>query len=270
MKPASTPSTPVRIFAYFDFMCPWSYLGRARLLHAIHSTRIPVHLTWVPFELYAHDENHRVERTSIIGHQHLKDVYAHLHPLGMREHILIFPPKYEGSSKRTLMGFLYAQKMGKEKHYMDVVYEHIFEHGQDISSFSVLRRIAERLHFDTAEFLSFIQDEKNHHHIREFTRLAKLNGVRGVPTYVINHFPVTGALETRELENILRSAHQKTIPAFLLPEKKIRKTKKKRVKMKKRRVKVKKTPQKNGKKSRFSRLSRKGTRKTSLFRFKRR
>ncbi len=208
----------VRIAAYFDFMCPWSYLGRARLLRAIKRANIHADIYWVPFELYSHDENHRVTKEKILGHSNLNEVYAQLHPLGLRENIEIFHPKYEASSKRALIGFLYAQHEKKEKEYMDEIFEHAFHHTMDISSFAVLRRIALKLHFDVEKFLVFIQDEKNHARVEELTHTAKLNGVRGVPTYLINHLPVTGALTVDDLVKILHSVQRKIIPAFILSE----------------------------------------------------
>ncbi len=211
---------PVHITAYFDFMCPWSYLARARIKHAVKRARIPTKITWVPFELYAHNQNHRVEKEKIIGHENVHHVYAQLTPLAEKENILIFPPKYEASSKRALIGFLYAQHEKKEEQYMDEMFAHAFEHTMDISSFAVLRRIALKLNFDVEKFLLFIQDEKNHAQVEEFTRVAKLNGVRGVPTYLINHLPVTGALPVEDFVHLLRSAQHHITPAYLLPKEK--------------------------------------------------
>ena len=200
-------------------MCPWSYLARTRLMKALSRAKVSAHVKWIPFELYAHDSNHRVEREHILGREHLDQTYHHLHELGVKEKLLIFHPKYEGSSKRALIGFLYAQQKGKEKQYMDEVFEAIFEHTQDISSFAVLRRIALKLGFDSAAFLSFIQHEQHHHSIVEHTHNAKQNGVRGVPTYIINYLPVTGALEVEDYVHILRTAAGHTTPAYLITEK---------------------------------------------------
>ncbi len=101
---------------------------------------------------------------------------------------------------------------------MDEMFAHAFHHTMDISSFAVLRRIALKLHFDVEKFLIFIQDEKNHARVEELTRTAKLNGVRGVPTYLINHLPVTGALPMDDLVQVLHSAQRKITPAFILSE----------------------------------------------------
>ncbi len=226
--------SPLRITAYFDFMCPWSYLGRVRLVHALQKTGVKnYHVEWVPFELYTHDKDHRVTREKIIGHEHLNETYRELHSLGMRENILIYHPKYEASSKRALTGYLYALQQGCGEKYLDEIFRLAFEHTMDISSFAVLRRAAHALHLNTEEFLLFIQDEKNHAKIEEYTRIAKLNGVRGVPAYYINHFPITGALNVEEFAHIIHTATRKTTPAFVLAEKKtirlpsVRKKKKK-------------------------------------------
>lgn len=215
----STP-TPLRITAYFDFMCPWSYLGRARLIHALQKTRVPYELEWVPFELYTHNTEHRVQKEKIIGHAHFNTLYQELHPLGLRENIQIFHPKYEASSKRALTGYLYAHSQGVGEKYLDEIFSLAFEHTMDISSFAVLRRAALKLGLNAEAFLLYIQDEKNHARVEEYTRLAKLNGVRGVPAYYFNHFPVTGALPVDDIIHIIHAAQKNSSPAFMVPEKK--------------------------------------------------
>mgnify|MGYP001581240487 CR=1 FL=1 len=215
MSPA--PENPIRITAYFDFMCPWSYLGRVRLLRAITRAKIKhPHLEWIPFQLYEHHPSHTIQREKIIGHSHLNQVYARLHELAARENIVILHPQYEASSRRALTGFLYAQKKGTGEKYLDEMFEQAFEHTSNIASIPLLRRVAIKLGFPIDEFLAFVENKENQHHIHVLTEQAKHEGVRGVPTYLMNHLPVTGALEVNDLVNILQTLRKHMLPAYVI------------------------------------------------------
>ena len=109
----SRAQTPIHIIAFFDFVCPWSYLTQSRIKRALHRAKTTAVIQWVPFELYEHNGAHHVHRRKIIGNENLNQVYTQLHELGKRENLLIRHPRYEHSSRRALTGFLYAQKKGK-------------------------------------------------------------------------------------------------------------------------------------------------------------
>lgn len=201
-------------------MCPWSYLGKARLRRALHRAKTNAQIEWIPFELYAHDGAHRVQKEAILGHGGLPQVYAQLHELAARENLIILHPQYEASTRRALTGFLYAQRRRAEEKYMDLVYEQVFEHTANISSLPVLGRIAIKLGWDPVEFNAFIENPRNQNEVARLSASARAEGVRGIPTYLINHLPVTGALPVNDLVGVLHSLRGNALPAFLLPEKK--------------------------------------------------
>ncbi len=229
MKKAN-PEKPIRIRAYFDFMCPWSYLSRVRLKRALHRIQARASIEWMPFELYETSGHHTVERERILGHEHLNKTYAQLHELGLRENILILHPQYEASSRRALTGFLYAQKKGVGEKYLDLVFEQVFEHTSNISSLPVLYKIAVKTGLDPIAFLEFVETAAHQHHVAQLTAQAKKEGVKGLPTYLINHLPVTGALPVNDLVSIIETASKPVLPAYILfpqpKQKKIRKKKK--------------------------------------------
>ncbi|MEK6902789.1 MAG: DsbA family protein [archaeon] len=208
---------PVTVVAFFDFVCPWSYLTKSRVERALHRTKTKAIVQWVPFELYEHNGNHRVHRRKIMGNEHLTKVYAQLHELGMRENLLIQHPRYEHSSRRALTGFLYAQKKGVGNRYLDEIFAHTFEHVNEISSLALLGRVAVKLGLDAEEMITFIEKSSNQELIQRYTSEAKQNGVRGLPTYIVNDLPVTGALSTNDWVDIFQSAQRNEMPAFLLP-----------------------------------------------------
>lgn len=209
----------ITIVAYFDFMCPWSYLTRARVKKALTHTHTNATIEWIPFELYEGNFDHRVERKSIYGHESLNTVYADLRTLGLREHLIIHHPRYEGSSRRALTGYLYARRKGVGEKYLDTLFEQTFEHVNDISSLTVLSRIAVKMGFDVNAFMRFIENPANQSHIHTLTLAAKQHGIKGLPTYLINGALIQGALPTHEWEAIFRMHAHHPIPLMRAVEK---------------------------------------------------
>jgi predicted DsbA family dithiol-disulfide isomerase len=239
----------LKIVAYFDFMCPWSYLARARVKKALARTQTDATIEWIPFELYEGNFDHRVERKSIYGHESLNTVYADLRMLGMRENLIIHHPRYEGSSRRALTGYLYARRKGAGEKYLDALFEQTFEHVNDISSLTVLSRIAVKLGFDVNGFMRFIENPSNQSQIHTLTLTAKHHGIKGLPAYMINGTLIQGALPTHEWESIFRMHAHHPIPLMRAvekekkhaetkkkqsPQKNVRKPLKKRKKIRKR------------------------------------
>lgn len=239
----------LKIVAYFDFMCPWSYLTRARVKKALARTHVNASIEWIPFELYEGNFDHRVERKSIYGHESLNTVYADLRTVGLRENLIIHHPRYEGSSRRALTGYLFARRKGLGEKYLDAIFEQTFEHTNDISSLTVLSRIAVKMGFDVNAFMAFIESPSNQSHIHTLTLAAKHNGIKGLPSYLINGTLIQGALPAHEWEAIFQMHMHRPIPMMRAVEK-LKKAPKKEKKKKSSLKKAPKPRPKKGKKSR--------------------
>ena len=203
------PSPRVHIKGYFDFLCPWCYIGKIRLEKAIRQARVHATTEWIPLELYAHHEEHRMHREHVQGNEHLDKIYQQLALVAAEEKIVIRQHSYEKSSRRALTGILFARAHGKIDEYMRDVYAEVFEYGNDISSLMVLGRIALKLGWPVEEFLRFIDEKKNQDAMVHESEQSKQSGVHGVPTYVINGYTLAGAIPSAELAALLRAhAHE--------------------------------------------------------------
>ncbi len=203
-------SPRVHIRGYFDFLCPWCYIGKIRLEKAIRIARVKAEVEWIPFELYAHHENHAIHREHIAGNEHLDTIYQQLSLVAAEEKIIIRQHPYAKSSRRALTGVLFARTHGKMDEYLRDVYAEVFEYGNDASSLMVLGRIALKVGWNVEEFLRFINEKKNHDQLVHESETAKHAGVHGVPTYVINGYTLAGTIPSHELSALLRE-HARTI-----------------------------------------------------------
>ena len=197
------PKMSVHIKSYFDFLCPWCYIGKIRLEKAIREAKIKTETEWVPFELYAHQDEHVIHREHIHSHEHLDKIYQQLTPIAAKEKIIIRQHSYERSSRRALTGILFAREHGKIEEYMRCVYAEVFEYGNDISSLMVLGKIALKLGWNVEAFLRYIDDSKNQNNMVHLSETSKRSGIHGVPTYVINGYTLAGTIPAHELAQLL-------------------------------------------------------------------
>ncbi|MEK6970198.1 MAG: DsbA family protein, partial [archaeon] len=116
-------------------------------------------------------------------------------------------------------GYLYARRKGAGEKYLDALFEQAFEHTNDISSLAVLSRVAVKMGFDADAFIQFIENPANQSHIHTLTLAAKHNGVKGLPTYLVNGLMIQGALPAQEWETIIRSCTRPTLPLMSAVEK---------------------------------------------------
>ncbi|QQR92905.1 MAG: DsbA family protein [Candidatus Iainarchaeum archaeon] len=206
-------SPRVHIRAYFDFLCPWCYIGKTRLEKAIRQAHVHATTEWIPIELYAHHEEHRIHRDHIQGNEHLDKIYQQLALVAAEERIVIRQHPYEKSSRRALTGILFAREHGKMDEYMRDVYAEVFEYGNDIASLMVLGRVALKLGWEVESFLRFIDEPKNQNQMLHESEQAKQDGVHGVPTYVLNGYTLAGTIPSTELAQLLRAhAHEVEAP----------------------------------------------------------
>lgn len=203
----------VHIRGYFDFLCPWCYIGKIRMEKAIRQAHVAATPEWIPIELYAHHDEHRIHREHVQGNEHLDKVYQQLAFVAAEEKIVIRQHPYEKSSRRALTGILFAREHGKIDEYMRDVFAEVFEYGNDISSLMVLGRIALKLGWEVESFLRFIDEPKNQNQMVHESELAKQSGVHGVPTYVINGYTLAGTIPTRELADLIREHAHDATPA---------------------------------------------------------
>jgi predicted DsbA family dithiol-disulfide isomerase len=193
-------------------LCPWCYIGKTRLEKAIRLSHVKAEVEWKPFELYVHQDTHRIHREHVHGHEHLDAIYRQIATIAAEEHLVVRQHSYEHSSRRALTGILFARTHGKIDEYIRDVYAEVFEYGNDVSSLMVLGRIALKLGWNVEDFLRFVDEKHNQDQMVHESETARHSGVHGVPTYHINGHTLAGTIPAPELAEILR-AHAHPLPA---------------------------------------------------------
>jgi predicted DsbA family dithiol-disulfide isomerase len=186
----------VKIEVYSDTICPWCYVGLARLQEALAARPgLPVELEWLPFELNPDLPPEGEDRRAYMlrrfgdvnrfaaGQQQLLDVGR---PLGIdfqfdritrapntrRSHALISWAGEQGGARQTQV---------KQR----ILAAH-FSEGRDIADKQVLADLAVDCGLDRAGALQAIADPARHAGVEALEAQAQGWGISGVPTFIFD------------------------------------------------------------------------------------
>lgn len=197
-----------------DLVCPWCFLGRNRLLNAIKSLPdINVKLRWTPFQLYPDIQpegvpySHHMKK--ILGSQNaIDDTERTLIELGKRENI-----EFDFASIKTEPNSLDAQrtvywaaqdKEGTQDKLIGELFSRFFEQGQNIGDHAVLADAAGSVGMRRDVIDKLLQTPIDRDTIKQDCAHAYSIGVRGVPSFIIDHkYVVMGAQPTEVLADAI-------------------------------------------------------------------
>jgi predicted DsbA family dithiol-disulfide isomerase len=185
-----------------DFVCPWCYIGEKRLARAIERlpTGIDVQLQWLPFELNPDMPPDGMDRRSYrsrkFGSWERSQAMDAQTVLAGRDDGATFD--YE-AIKRTPNTFRahrvswLAQREGKQRAFVESVFQAYFAHGRDIGSEGVLAEIASGIGLDRDAVAALLSSDDGVESVRALERTALERGVRGVPYFDIGGTTIVGA-----------------------------------------------------------------------------
>ena len=182
----------ISIAIYSDVICPWCYVGKRRLEHALDQLRdtVTARVAWKPFQLNPTMPKEGVDRTAYLEAKFgslgaFKRLEEHVLAAGLEERI---PFAFEKISRtpNTLMAhrmIWYAGQRGCQNALVDSFFKGYFEEGADIGSSSTLAQLADRAGLNTDTFLN--SDEGTNQVKAEEAEGRKL-GIRSVPYFQFN------------------------------------------------------------------------------------
>jgi predicted DsbA family dithiol-disulfide isomerase len=190
------------IHIYSDVICPWCYVGKARLDDALGQLGLAgqVELVWHPFELDPGTPAEGKDRLKYLARygspEKLKEMDARLNGLAADAGIKDFNVGKASKIPNTfqahrLMGW--AGRRGKAHELADALFRANFSAGEDVSDLDVLVKAAESVGLDGAEARTWLKGAELTDELRAEEEQAHEMGIQGVPFYVINGQGLSGA-----------------------------------------------------------------------------
>ncbi|UJW73709.1 DsbA family oxidoreductase [Rhizobium sp. SL42] len=199
-----------------DVVCPWCFLGKARLELAIAEVQdeVSIDINWRPYQLNPdyppEGVDHQVELAKKLGGKERMDqAHAQLQALGAEvgiafnfEAIKIGPNTLDA---HRLIHWASQESREVQGRVVDGLFRANFEQGRNIGDAKVLVDIAEEAGMMRSVVETLLAGEADVQHVLSEVDAAKQMGVNGVPFFIFDQqYAVSGAQPAAELANAMR------------------------------------------------------------------
>lgn len=190
---AADPARTVKLDIISDPICPWCYIGKARLDAAL--ARHPDHpfvIEWHPFQLNPDMPEGGMDRRAYLeakfgGQEGAVRAYAPI-----VEHAEAAGLKIDFEAMKRTPNTLDAHRLihwagieGKQTAAVDALFEAYFAQGRDIGDAETLADIADGIGMDAAVILKLLASDADREDIRARDAHSRQMGVTSVPTFIV-------------------------------------------------------------------------------------
>ncbi|MDO9415442.1 DsbA family oxidoreductase [Pararhizobium sp.] len=199
-----------------DVVCPWCYLGKARIEQAVDnlSDEVSVAINWRPYQLNPdlppEGVDHKAYLAEKLGGQDAVDrAHAMLSGLG-REAGISFNFDAVKISPNTLdahrlLRWAAIEGRAQQNIVADLLFKANFSEGRNVGDRSVLLDIAEKAGLDRAVVATLLATDADKDSVAEEIAMAREMGITGVPCFILdNKYAVMGAQSVDVLTEALR------------------------------------------------------------------
>ncbi|WP_176085845.1 DsbA family oxidoreductase [Martelella sp. HB161492] len=205
----------VTVDAIIDVVCPWCYLGKARLDNAIRSLgdEAEVVVQWRPFELDPTVPKEGVDNQAMLAEklgsaERRDEMHAQLTEMGKAEgiefhfeRILIRPNTFDA---HRLLLWAHTESITLQNDVIDRLYRANFTEGRNIGDHGVLADIAAEAGMDRELVMRLLASDSDVDMVRHEIDNANEMGVTGVPFFVFDgRFAANGAQPVEVFKDVL-------------------------------------------------------------------
>jgi predicted DsbA family dithiol-disulfide isomerase len=196
--------TPVKIDIVSDVVCPWCYLGKARLEAALKALPdIEAEIHWRPYMLDPSIPRAGVDRKAYMEAKfgagpRLGQIHGQLNGFGEEVGIA-----YDFDAIKVAPNTMNAHRLirwaaqagpGKQDKVVDLLFKAFFEEGLDIGSPPVLIDIAKKAGMDAAIVETLLPTDAEEAGVIGEIATSRQMGITGVPCFIIDQkYAVSGA-----------------------------------------------------------------------------
>lgn len=199
-----------------DVVCPWCYLGRARLIAALDILRddVAAHVVWRPYQLNpdipvngVDHKRHLADKLG--GAEAVKAAHDRLTALGGEDGIafnfdaIMLSPNTLDCHRLILWAGIEDNAMHNDM--VGRLFKAYFEEGQDLTDRGVLVDLAEAAGLNRALTERLLATDADCDTVQKEIDAARQMGITGVPCFILaDKYAVSGAQPTQVLVNAIR------------------------------------------------------------------
>ena len=201
------------ISVFSDVICPWCFLGKRRLEHALDQLglRETTTVEWLPFELNpdmpAEGIERSVYRARKFGAERSAELDGQMTELGSREGINFAFARMQRtpSTRKAHMLIAAAQQQGSGDALMEALFRDYFEEGRDVGDEAILLDVAEGVGLDRQAALAALKNDDLRSFILSVEARAAEMQIGGVPFFIVDHrWALSGAQSAEQWVALIR------------------------------------------------------------------
>lgn len=207
----------------YDFICPWCWIGHHHLRAALAQSGVPVHLSYVPFELNPDmpvagidRKEYRTRKFGSWASSLAKDadLTARGQQAGAQFRFDLVKVTPNSRLAHRLMRYAQGQDAAQQTWQLyDSIYAAYFNQGRNIGERDVLLELAGASGFDIQAVRAYLESDEGEREVAEQEEQARDMGIRGVPHFVIGDYSISGAQPVGVLVQALRTVATHETPA---------------------------------------------------------
>lgn len=198
MTPPNT--TPLAVTVVSDVICPWCWLGKARLERGAAEAGVPLAFTWRPFELNPDMPASGMERAAYraakMGKERSDALDAEMIRLGAEEGLAFRFDRQARTpnTRKAHMLIAFAGASGRDHALAQSLFEAYFHEGADLSDDAVLIDRATAAGLDPDQARLAVADAELASLVAREEAQAQALGITGVPFFILDErYGVSGA-----------------------------------------------------------------------------
>ncbi|MCI0455117.1 MAG: DsbA family protein [Candidatus Dadabacteria bacterium] len=177
----------MRVTVYYDYICPYCFLGTKRIERLTEEFDITVE--WRGIEIHPEIPPEGVKRAKTLR---FNQVLPNIKEMGQEDNLDIKLPGIVANSRLSLEASEFAKSKDSFRGFHNGVYEAYFQDGENIGSIDVILNIGEKTGLEVNELERCLKNRTMLKRIEENRRDAEKDQVLGVPTILFGGFGVHG------------------------------------------------------------------------------
>jgi len=203
----------LKVVMFSDFVCPFCYIGFKTLRDL--KSEFDFQYEWRGFQI--HPEwpaegipAEKIGRADDLGAR--RALWERIRMLADSIDLAMKPPAVFTNSRLALEAAEFARELGRDEDFVARVYRAYFQEDANIGDREVVGGLAAAAGIDRAQLDAALESGKYSLKLKNNALAAHQRGVSGVPTFIINGFPLVGAQSADVMRQVLKRAAER-LPA---------------------------------------------------------
>ena len=189
----------MNVTVYYDYTCPFCYLGTKRILAL--SNEFDLTIEWKGIEIHPEFPPQGKKRTRTLKSKSFAETIMEM---AKEDNIEIKLPGFATNSRRVLEASEFAKIKGRFLEFHISTYEAYFLEARNIGDIETVLDIGERAGIEKSELEECLDKRTMFEKIEGNKKEAQDNLILGVPTFLFGNFPVHGNQSTQTMRHIIK------------------------------------------------------------------